>query len=139
MATEIPSFVRVDGPSTLRALGVLVVGLLIGAAVGLAWSATRAPSYASTAVLMVAIPSRRAATSWTPCAAGRPSPRRSRTIAVTPDAVARVTDALGIPDEAASVLAAANARVEQGSTEVSITARHADPVTAAAIRQRPGA
>ena len=133
MATEIPSFVRVDGPSTLRALGVLVVGLLIGAAVGLAWSATRAPSYASTAVLMVAIPSTPGGDELD-ALRGRPAIAPSfATIAVTPDAVARVTDALGIPDEAASVLADANARVEQGSTEVSITARHADPATAAAI------
>ncbi|HEY4190495.1 MAG TPA: O-antigen ligase family protein [Candidatus Limnocylindrales bacterium] len=114
-------------------LAILLAGLVIGGMVGALWSASRAPSYASTATLMVALPDVTTDQDVDAMRGRGVMAPDLATIAVTPDAVARVTTALGITDQAAAVFADANARAEPGSTQLTITARHRDPQTAAAI------
>ncbi len=117
----------------LGMLAILVAGLAIGAAAGALWSLSRPPSYSSTATLMVGLP-QEGTDQELDAIRGRAvlAPDFS-TIAVTPDAVARVASALGLSDEAATILADASARAELGSTQLTITARHEDPKTAAAL------
>jgi len=117
----------------LGMLAILVAGLAIGAAAGALWSLSRPPSYSSTATLMVALPEESADLELDAIRGRAVLAPDFSTIAVTPDAVARVASALGLSDEAATILADASARAELGSTQLTITARHEDPKTAAAL------
>jgi O-antigen ligase/capsular polysaccharide biosynthesis protein len=120
-------------PTAVVAVGILALGLVIGALVGAAWGSTRPPSYAATATLMVALPGNEGTDELDSLRGRAVLAPVFATIAVTPDAVGRVTDELGIGDDAAAVLAETNARAEEGSAELSITARYHDASLAAAI------
>ena len=121
-------------PTAAFALGALAAGLLVGAALGALWGIAQPPSYPAVATLMVALPVSQEGADEVDILKGRARLAPSfATIAVTPDAVHRIAAQLGIEDEAASILAHANARSEEGSSELTITARYRDPDVAAEL------
>lgn len=127
-----PSFPRV---ASVLAVGVLVAvaGAVVGGSAGWLWASSREPAYASTATLMVTIPSADAQTELDAVRGKQVLAPTFAAIAVTPATVGQVAGQLGLGSETDAILRSANARAEPGGVTIAITARYRTPSVAAAI------
>jgi O-antigen ligase/capsular polysaccharide biosynthesis protein len=111
----------------------IVVGAIVGAAAGLGWTATRTPVYASTATLIVSIPTGDSQAQYEALRGHEAVAPMLAALAVTPTTVRSIAAGLGIPQDADSLVQTTSARAEPGDVAVAITARHRDPATAAQV------